>query len=360
MAAIAALAIAGCSAGSQQSSSLPTFASAAISHSGSAPTLHVFTAGKTPGFPKGSVPFDITLGPDGAMWFTDGNVPGVGRIDSHGAVIEYTKGLVPGALPYSIVSGPDGDLWFSDATGSIGNITPEGKIREYSVQNVTNGGKPLGVAAAPDGTIWAMVAGPPSLLVRMTAAGKISAVRIPKAYQADGSLAADATGALWMLVRSGEDAIMLERKPHGGWIAHSTGLDDARLPCCPNQAPKRIAFDRLGNTWFSTLYWLEPNVNHNVVGEVTPSGAKVYAVKQHAIPSAYPSGITASGTSVWLAGDNPFQINGGLWRIGEKGAQTAYAVANNPIDLAADASGDLWFTAEAFDLPGQIVEAVPQ
>ena len=48
-----------------------------------------------------------------------------------------------------------------------------------------------------------------------------------------------------------------------------------------------------------------------------------------------------------------------MWRIGEKGAQAAYPVTNNPIDLAADASGNLWFTAEAFDLPGQIVEAVP-
>lgn len=293
------------------------------------------------------------------MWFTDGNVPGVGRIDSHGAVIEYTKGLGLNALPYSIVSGRDGDLWFTDATGSIGSITPDGKIREYSIQSVTDGGRPLGVAATPDGTIWAMVAGPPSLLVRMEGNGKISAVRIPEAYQADGSLATDATGALWMLTRRGENAIMLERKPHGGWITYAIGLEDARLPCCPNSAPKRIAFDDRGNAWFSTLYWLEPNVNHNVIGEITPSGTKLYPVKQHAMPSAYPSGIAASGTSVWLAGDNPFQIKGGLWRIGEKGGQWAYPVANNPIDLAADASGNLWFTAEAFDLPGQIVEAVP-
>lgn len=358
-AVLAALAFAGCSTSSPQSASLPAFPAVAIGHSASAPTLHVYTAGKTPGFPKGSVPFDITLGPDGAMWFTDGNVPGVGRVDSHGAIVEYTKGLGAGALPYSIVSGLDGNLWFSDATGSIGSITPDGKIREYSVQSVTNGGAPLGIAAAQDGTIWSVVIGPPSLLVRMDRNGKISALKIPKAYQADGSLAADATGGLWMLTRTGEAAIMLERKPHGGWIAHPTGLDDARLPCCPNKAPKRIAFDDRGNTWFSTLYWLEPNVNHNVVGEVTPSGTKLYRVHQNAVPFAYPSGIAASGKNVWLAGDNPLQIKGGLWRIGEKGAQAAYPVANNPIDLAADASGDLWFTAEAFDLPGQIVEAVP-
>ena len=89
--------------------------------------MHVYTAGKTPGFPKGSVPFDITLGPDGAMWFTDGNVPGVGRIDSHGAIVEYTKGLGVGALPYSIVSGPDGNCGLATRQAAIGSITPDGK-----------------------------------------------------------------------------------------------------------------------------------------------------------------------------------------------------------------------------------------
>ncbi|HTA38218.1 MAG TPA: hypothetical protein VK760_04040 [Candidatus Acidoferrales bacterium] len=356
--AIAALAfaLAGCAVSPQSSAPLP--ARAEVRHSASAPVLRVFTAGKTKGFPKGSVPYDITLGPDGAMWFADGNVPGVGRIDSHGAVVEYTKGLPIGALPYSIVNGTDGNLWFSDASGAIGSITPAGTIHEYSVLGVTNGGVPLGVAAAPDGAIWAIVIGPPSLLVRLEKNGKMSVVKIPKQYQADGSLAADAGGALWMMVRQGEDGIMLERKARGGWSAHATGLNDARLPCCPNRAPKRIAFDRFGNTWFSTLYWLDPKIPGNLVGEVTASGTKLFPVRSRGMMSVYPSGIATSGTDVWLAGDSPFQIAGGLWRIGEKGTQWAYPITNNPIDLAADASGNLWMTAEAFDKPGQIVEAV--
>jgi hypothetical protein len=189
--------------------------------------------------------------------------------------------------------------------------------------------------------------------------GKLSAIAIPKAYQADGSLAADAAGALWMFVRRGEAGIMLERKTRGGWVAHATGLADARLPCCPNRAPKRIAFDRAGNTWFSTLYWLDSNMPGNLVGEITASGPKLTRVKPTGMMSIYPSGIAVSGANVWLTGDSPFQIAGGLWRIGEKGAQWAYPIENNPIALAADASGALWLTAEAFDKPGQIVEAVP-
>jgi virginiamycin B lyase len=355
--AIAALALAGCAASSAGTSSIPAYSGAAIRHAAT-PALRVYTAGKSPGFPKGSVPYDITLGPDGAMWFTDGNVPGVGRIDSHGTIVEYTKGLQAGALPYSIVSGADGNLWFSDARGAIGTIATSGKMSELSVLGVTNGGVPLGIAAAPDGTIWAVVLGPPSILVRLDRNGKLSVVPIPKTYQADGSLAADATGALWMMVRRGEDGVMLERKAHGGWLAHATGLTDARLPCCPNQAPKRIAFDRQGNTWFSTLYWIDAKVPGNLAGEVTTSGTQLFRMKSRGISSAYPSGIAASGTNVWLTGDSPFQIAGGLWRVGEKGAQWVYPVANNPIDLAADGSGNLWFTAEAFDKPGQIVEAV--
>jgi virginiamycin B lyase len=356
---LALAALAGCAGSTQGSAPLPAGGMAAAKHSAGAPAFRVFTAGKTRGFPAGSVPYDITLGPDGAMWFTDGNVPGVGRIDSHGAVIEYTKGLPSGALPYSIVNGTDGNLWFSDAKGAIGSITPSGKIRETSVLGVTNGGVPLGIAAARDGTIWAVVIGPPSVLVRIRPSGNLSVIPIPKAYEADGSLAADANGALWMFVRKGEAGVMLEHNVHGGWISHATGLQDARLPCCPNRAPKRIAFDTSGNTWFSTLYWLEPNVDGNVVGEVTASGTKLFPVKATGL-SVYPSGIAASGSHIWLAGDSPFQISGALWRVGKKAAVTPYPFANNPIDLAADATGDLWLTAEAFDKPGQIVEALPQ
>jgi virginiamycin B lyase len=356
-AAIAALALYGCSAASQGSASLPV-QPGAVARAASGPKLRVFTAGKAPGFPKGSVPFDITLGPDGAMWFTDGNVPGVGRIDSHGNVVEYTKGLDLDALPYSIVNGPDGNLWFSDAKGSIGHITTSGKIVESSVTRLTNGGAPLGIAATAKGTIWSIVIGPPSVLVRVDRSGALSAVNLPKAYEADGSLTADASGNLWMMTRQGEDGIVLERKTNGRWTPWVTHLTDARLPCCPNRAPKRIVADGNGDVWFTTLYWLEPNVDRNVIGKIVDSRTVLYPVNDEGMNSVYPSGIAATDANVWFVGDNPLQIAGGLWMIRENGTQTGYSLPHNPIGIAGDAGGNLWFTAEAFDLPGQIVEAV--
>src|SRR5258708_32488259 len=57
--------------------------------------------------PKGSGSIDITTGPDGAMWFTDGIGLRIGRITTAGEVTEFP---IPsgggGSLPFSIT--PEG------------------------------------------------------------------------------------------------------------------------------------------------------------------------------------------------------------------------------------------------------------
>src|SRR5215208_2710316 len=75
------------------------------------------TAGRVKNFripTDNSNPWDIVLGPDGAMWFTESNfdVGQIGRVDPSGSITEY---VVPnlGAQPSQIVSGPDGALWIA-------------------------------------------------------------------------------------------------------------------------------------------------------------------------------------------------------------------------------------------------------
>lgn len=105
--------------------------------------------------PSISLPSSITVGPDGALWFTNGanfNVsslalePGsIGRITTAGAVTNYTDPSI--SDPSSITSGPDGALWFTDgedlpffvpgsvslstAASSIGRITTAGVVTSY-------------------------------------------------------------------------------------------------------------------------------------------------------------------------------------------------------------------------------------
>jgi FG-GAP-like repeat len=95
-----------------------------------------FTDGAGP--PRNSQPHGITAGPDGALWFTEGNGDKIGRffcvvqVDSGecapprefpGLLFEYP---IPtsGAVPNFITTGPDNALWFTEGAGNnIGRIT---------------------------------------------------------------------------------------------------------------------------------------------------------------------------------------------------------------------------------------------
>jgi streptogramin lyase len=114
--------------------------------------LKAFTAGITPGFPSSAVTWDITPGAGDSMWF-DGSptTPAIGTITAQGTVHEY--GLPLPSAPYSIVSDGSKNAWFTDAgTGSLGRITPAGKIDEFTDQRL-KGLLPSGITIAPDHSI---------------------------------------------------------------------------------------------------------------------------------------------------------------------------------------------------------------
>ena len=61
-------------------------------------------------------PMDITIGPDGARWFTASRA--IGRLTTTGTVSHFKDRYGP----MGITAGPDGALWFTNVT-SIGRIT---------------------------------------------------------------------------------------------------------------------------------------------------------------------------------------------------------------------------------------------
>src|SRR5438309_3663358 len=71
-------------------------------------------------------PLAITAGPDGNLWFADGNttVGRIGRVSLTGTVSTFPVPTAAG-LPMDIVAGPNGNLWFSEnaAPGAVGEIT---------------------------------------------------------------------------------------------------------------------------------------------------------------------------------------------------------------------------------------------
>ena len=78
---------------------------------------------------------DITVGPEGDLWFTTNlRQDAIGRITPGGKVKKF-KPLAKGVEPDGIVTGSDGNVWFTYerdgfgfSGGGVGRITPKGKV----------------------------------------------------------------------------------------------------------------------------------------------------------------------------------------------------------------------------------------
>jgi streptogramin lyase len=122
-----------------------------VTHGEGTTTITLFHAGLNPG----SEPRDVTLGPDGNLWFVDESetTPAVGRVTTSGAITEFSAGLNAASDPIDITTGPDGNLWFADWRHAIGRITPGGAITEFPVDSGSIN-TPLSIVAGPDGNLW--------------------------------------------------------------------------------------------------------------------------------------------------------------------------------------------------------------
>jgi len=130
---------------------------------------------------------ELTAGPDNAIWFIafhNALQPHIGRFDlSTQAVDEYP---VPAAHsnPDNITLGPDGALWFNEINASkIGRIDPTThQITEYPTP--THSSFPLRIVSGPDGALWFTEA----------KANKIGQVILPNAPAAPTAVTAQNTG----------------------------------------------------------------------------------------------------------------------------------------------------------------------
>ena len=99
----------------------------------------------------------ITVGPDGALWFTSFANDRIGRITTGGVITTFTDpaGGIDG--PHGITTGPDGNLRFTSFSNHrIGYIAPVGAVTTFDdppgLPNEISA--PLGIAAGADGNLW--------------------------------------------------------------------------------------------------------------------------------------------------------------------------------------------------------------
>ena len=155
-------------------------------------TAGVVTAYPIPTSEAGAV--GIAKGPDGALWFTEFSANQIGRITTAGSITEYPVTTLS-ASPASIAAGPDGALWFAEFSASqIGRITTAGAISEYPVP--TSSSAPLGLIAGQDGALW-FTENVANQIGRITTSGAVVEYRIPTSSSMPYGIAAGPDGALW-------------------------------------------------------------------------------------------------------------------------------------------------------------------
>jgi len=173
--------------------------------------FHQYSAGSNPiKEPAGSAhgePLAITAGPDGDLWFTEiGRVgSSIGRITTAGKITEFSLPTT-NTFPSSIAAGPDGNLWFTaigtnNGPSEIGVMTPQGKIREFTLSHSILSS----ITRGPDGTLWftefqydkmGTTAGK---IGRITTAGKISYFPLPTASNSPTSITFAKDHTLWFI-----------------------------------------------------------------------------------------------------------------------------------------------------------------
>jgi streptogramin lyase len=229
-------------------------------------------------------PYQITKGPDGALWFTESQSNKIGRITSAGVITEYP---VPGSYfnPRSIVTGSDGALWFTSISStSIYRMTTSGAVTTFNALS-----HPYAITAGPDGALWFTTQsfGDNSWSVsRMATSGSVTSYPLPGNTASFQNITTGPDGALW--------------------------------------------FTEQGN-----------DPGNNAIGRLTTSGTYAHYPTPHT--NSFPMGITAGpDNAVWFTETNA----GSIGRIDMTGAITEYPIPANPASsITTGPDGALWYTS---------------
>ena len=158
---------------------------------------------------------------------------------------------------HQMTVGPDGNVWFRDSLSKkIGFITPTGSVTEYSLPQ--GHAVASGIAAGPDGNIW-YTEGRNNSVGRVTMAGAVTVYKLP--YNREPiDITGGADGNLWFTVK----------KPSSGpwWIGKITPTGTATFYPVPGLTANLndITMGPDGNVWFA-------DGGSRTIGRVTPSGA---------------------------------------------------------------------------------------
>ncbi len=263
--------------------------------------------------PAGNVPWGITAGPDGALWFAD-FAGHIGRITTDGTITEFA---VSGG-PEGIAAGPDGKLWFTESSvAKIGRITTSGVVTEFPIS-----GAAVDITAGSDGALW-FTEQSAGKIGRLTTAGALTEYSIPTANSFPQGITAGPDGALWF-TEAGADKI--------GRITTAGSITE--FPVTADVGLYGITAGPDGALWFNES-------QAHKIGRMTTAGD----LTEFPLPSSTRTFDIASGPdgNLWFTEFDADRIG----RITPSGVATEYftpTADSKPLGITAGPDDNLWFT----------------
>jgi virginiamycin B lyase len=139
---------------------------------------------------------DLTVGQDGAIWFTEYNRGSIGRIGTDGSM-KHFRLPHPGGSPSGITVGPDGAIWFAENSGNkIGRITTDGKVSEFSLYGTASQ-----LVTGPDGALWFTDM---EKIGRISTAGRVTQFAVPTSRSEATGITVGRDGAIWFTERDAD------------------------------------------------------------------------------------------------------------------------------------------------------------
>jgi virginiamycin B lyase len=217
------------------------------------------------------------------VWFTDQLADSVWSFNATSG--SFTRYHVPTQLssPYQVAVDGDGNVWFTEIDGGkIGEITPQGAIREYTVpagassSPATSLTGPAGIAIGRAGVVWFTEVYEDS--VGSLSNGTFHEYPLTGAVSPTG-IALDPQGDVWVTLHGG--SYIAELNP----AKNSTRIISTSVPGGVSTLPYFVAVDPQGNVWFDEHYG-------NAIARFTPSNQTLV---EYEIPTRVASLANISG-----------------------------------------------------------------
>jgi virginiamycin B lyase len=197
------------------------------------------------------------------VWFTDQLADSVWSFNVTSASFTRYHVSTPLSSPYQVAVDGGGSVWFTEIdAGKIGQITPQGAIREYTVpagassSPATSLTGPAGIAIGKGGVVWFTEVYEDS--VGSFSNGTFREYPLAGAVSPTG-IALDSQGDVWVTLHGGSD--IAELNP----AKNSTRIISTSVPSgVSSTLPYFVAVDPQGDVWFDEHYG-------NAIARFTPS-----------------------------------------------------------------------------------------